>query len=305
MNCGIIGLSEGNGHPYSFSAILNGYNPDAAGWSRWPGIKAYLSERSPADFHVGHARVTHVWTQDPEESKRISEASKVPHVVSELKDMIGQVDAVILARDDHQTHYPLSEAFLRAGIPMFIDKPLSLNPDEWSFFRPYLENGQLFSCSGMRYARELDPIRSRPEEIGSLKLARGAVIKRWDTYGIHLLDGIFGVVPCMVERVRATQQGHFSVTLEQTDGSTIQLDALENAPLTFLYDFWGDRGRFHAEVKDFYTAFRRSLWAFVEQVKTKSPSIPPDDCLKMMKILVAANMSRTEGRTVELRELKG
>ena len=26
INLGLIGISEGNGHPYSWSAIINGYN---------------------------------------------------------------------------------------------------------------------------------------------------------------------------------------------------------------------------------------------------------------------------------------
>ena len=41
IKLGIIGYNEGNGHPYSFSAIINGFNPNAD-WSRYPQILEYL-----------------------------------------------------------------------------------------------------------------------------------------------------------------------------------------------------------------------------------------------------------------------
>ncbi len=74
--------------------------------------------------------------------------------------MLGNVDAVIIARDDHETHLELARPFLEAGLPVFVDKPLSLDLEALRFFRPYLEAGKLMSCSGMRYARELDELRA-------------------------------------------------------------------------------------------------------------------------------------------------
>jgi hypothetical protein len=36
-NVGILGLSEGNGHPFSFSAIINGYDDVGLTEGGWPG----------------------------------------------------------------------------------------------------------------------------------------------------------------------------------------------------------------------------------------------------------------------------
>ena len=38
IKLGLIGLSEGNGHPYSFSAIINGYDKQAMQKSDWSVI---------------------------------------------------------------------------------------------------------------------------------------------------------------------------------------------------------------------------------------------------------------------------
>ncbi|MCS3700158.1 uncharacterized protein (UPF0548 family) [Salinibacter ruber] len=40
------------------------------------------------------------------------------------------------------------------------------------------------SCSGLRYARELDEVRAN---IGSYGSFRGAVVLGWERYAIHLL----------------------------------------------------------------------------------------------------------------------
>ena len=46
------------------------------------------------------------------------------------------------------------------------------------------------SCSGMRYARELDEPRADLAAYGKFKLIRGAIVLSWEKYGVHLLDAV-------------------------------------------------------------------------------------------------------------------
>ena len=76
IKLGIIGISEGNGHPYSWSAIFNGYDTQAMKLCPFPVIPQYLSEREfPSDFLTEIGEVTHIYTQDYELSKQIAKAS--------------------------------------------------------------------------------------------------------------------------------------------------------------------------------------------------------------------------------------
>ncbi|MFM9242221.1 Gfo/Idh/MocA family oxidoreductase, partial [Legionella pneumophila] len=86
-------------------------------------------------------------------------ASKITYALDDYEEMIGKIDLVFIARDDYQTHYKMAKPFLEHGIPVFIDKPLTLNIDELNYFEKYLNNGLLMSTSGMRYAQELDLLR--------------------------------------------------------------------------------------------------------------------------------------------------
>ncbi len=56
VRVGIIGMSEGNGHPFSFSAIINGYDDAGLAVSGWPGIHAYVRRRDPSEFGIDGLR---------------------------------------------------------------------------------------------------------------------------------------------------------------------------------------------------------------------------------------------------------
>ena len=97
LKLGIIGLSEGNGHPYSWSAIINGdYDEKFMADCGFPVIPAYLAANSDT-LGIDDAKVTHIWTQDRKVSEHCAAAGKIDTVVDEMTDMIGQVDAVLLA----------------------------------------------------------------------------------------------------------------------------------------------------------------------------------------------------------------
>ena len=87
--------------------------------------------------------------------------------------MIGEIDAVIIARDVEITS-KLAKPFLELGIPVFIDKPLGLDQTE-RYFSQYLDEGKLMSCSGFRFAKELDKITN----LGAVKCIHGTVVLDW------------------------------------------------------------------------------------------------------------------------------
>ena len=122
LKLGMIGLSENNGHPYSWSAIVNGdYNEQAMNDCGYAGIPIYLSANR-ATLGVDSAKVTHIWTQDRNLSEHVAKASLIENVMDNLEDIIGKVDGVILARDDPENHVAMAKPFLEANVPLFIDE---------------------------------------------------------------------------------------------------------------------------------------------------------------------------------------
>ena len=300
---GVIGLSSGNGHPFSFSAIINGYDDAGLAASGWPVIYDYVRRRDPSEFGIAGLYVTHAWTQDGALTQSLCRACRIPHAVSQRESMLREVDAVIIARDDEETHLEMARPFLEAGLHVFVDKPLSLDPDALRFFLPYLEQGQLMSCSGMRYAGELDEVRASIADYGQLLLMRGAIVLSWEKYAIHLIDALFGVVSARPVSVVALDAPHASLAVSMDDGSLLQLDALGEAPRTFRLDFWGQRRASSHEITDNFSMFRRLLWHFAEMMRTGRPVVPVRDTLDAMRLLIAGQRARRDGRKVLISEL--
>src|SRR5689334_24844046 len=119
---GTIGLSEGNGHPFSFSAIVNGYDDAGFADAGWPVIHRYLQAQPKENFGFDGFRVSHAWTQDAELTAKLCRACRIKNACSTVEEMVSEVDAVLIARDDWETHYGLARPFLEAGKHVFVDK---------------------------------------------------------------------------------------------------------------------------------------------------------------------------------------
>lgn len=305
LNVGMIGFSEGNGHPFSFSAIINGYSPDGMAAAGWPGIHAYLARRDASEFGGLGMRVTHAWSQDPESTQRLCAAARIENLVAGADPtvMLGEVDAVILARDDHQNHAAMATPFLEAGLPVFIDKPLTLDVSQLRQFSPYLRSGALMSCSGMRYARELDEARSTLAEYGELRLIRGAILNDWAKYGVHLVDAVLGLTEARPLAVTPLAAPHQSLAVQLDDGCLLQLDALGAVAPCFEVSVYGTSRNSHHSITDNFSMFRRLLFHFAESVRTRVPAVKPEDTLASIGLVIAGELAMRQERTVTLDEL--
>ena len=285
LRLGMVGASPGNGHPFSFSAIINGYDDAGMAASGWDGIHRYLARQDRADIGLPDAQVTHVWTQDPAISKQIAAAAHVEHIAEELSDLQGAVDAVIIARDDHATHAQMAMPFLQAGTPVFVDKPLTLDRREYAAFRPFLQNGLLMSCSGLRFAREMDGFRGDPDAVGKLVSVQCGVINGWDKYGVHMIDAVLGafpqVVPGWVVRHGRTW------TVGCADDVTLSISCLGGDAPYFGLQVLGERGGEQLRISDNFTAFRRTLQRFVAQVRTGEPAVSLEQTERSLGLLMA------------------
>ena len=101
IKTGIIGLfDKGNGHPFSFSSIINGYSEKGYKKSKYLNILRYLKRKKSTDFKIKNVKITHAWTQNPKITQILCKASKIKYPVKNYIDMIDKIDALIIARDD-------------------------------------------------------------------------------------------------------------------------------------------------------------------------------------------------------------
>ena len=81
LRLAILGMIDGNGHPYSWSAMFNGYDPEEMKKCPYPVIADYLSFEDRETMRIPNARLTHIWTDRPEEARFVARASNIETVV--------------------------------------------------------------------------------------------------------------------------------------------------------------------------------------------------------------------------------
>jgi len=288
MKAGILGYNEGNGHPFSFSAIVNGYEPEAFVTAGWQVILNYLEKQPQEAFDFKDVQFTHAWTQDMALTRQLCAASRIPNAVEHYEAMLGEVDVVVIARDDAETHLPLAKPFLMHGTPVFVDKPLTLDMSELAWFEPYLHRGLLMSTSGMRYAKELDPLRANLSSLGDLRFIEGAVLNQLDKYGIHLLDALNGLGFQAPRSIMRLPSPHASYALMFDDNVQFNLNCLGAVGKTFHLSFYGTKAHVHFDLHDNFSAFKRTLQQVFTMAREKRPVINPAETIATMQLIFKA-----------------
>lgn len=169
----MIGCTSGNGHPYSWSAMFNGYSREMMTREcPFDGIPVYLNKQPKDTLTIPGATVTHVCCQGDGgfTAEHVAACSNIECVVDDPVDVIGHVDAVVIATDDGSEHVERARPFVEVGLPVFVDKPLADNRDDLDTFVDWIERGKpIMSSSCMRYAKEFLPYRQSTHDLGALR----------------------------------------------------------------------------------------------------------------------------------------
>ena len=306
----ILGMVPGNGHPYSWSAIINGdYDKKAMSDCGYAVISEYLGAAPPGELGIEGADVTHVCCDDPADAEHVARAALIPNIVENPEDVIGRVDAVVIAMDRGAEHVDRARPFIEAGLPLFIDKPLADNEADLQQFIKWQSEGKaILSTSAMRYARECAKCRQRIGEVGELRVITATTVKKWENYGIHALEAMYPFLApggwvsvtnsaaddCNIVHIRH-ESGVSAVVLLVSD----MAGAFGNVSL------FGTAGEMHTKINDTLYAFKTQLVQFVKYLRTGKLPVAFAETVELMKIVIAGVRSRDEaGRTVMLSEIK-
>ncbi len=309
IKIGILGMTEGNGHPYSWSAMLNGYTKEYMDQCEFPAIPAYLYKQPENTFGIEGAKITHICCTgyaEREMAEKMAKASNIPNVVDDPLELIGKVDAVICATDIGAEHVERCKPFLDAGIPMFIDKPLVDNEEDLKTFIKWRNEGKKFiSSSSMRYCKEYEPFYNNGTyELGKLMYICSPMPKKYENYGIHALEAMFPLVgPGFISAQNTGTYEQTMVHLKHESGCCVDIPmgiGMAGAGITVI----GTAGSRYLQAGDSYRAFKKQLDLFVHWLRTGEEPVPFEHTVELMKLVIAGLRSREEGgRVVELSEI--
>lgn len=295
LNLGIIGMSPGNGHPYSWSAIFNGYSHEHMEHCGFPVIPRYLELQTFPEDTIKEAKVTHIWTQDNNISSKIARTTFIDKIVNRYIDMIGEIDGVLLARDDSENHIEMALPFLEAGLPIYIDKPLALSVKEAEkLISSQHYPGQLFSCSALHYAEELKLTKTDCSSLGRIRQIHAIVPKDWDKYAIHVIEPVLLLIPergAILETKNWNSTDSTTLVVKYENNIQVLVTTLGTASSPISIRVFGEKNWKDLLFHNTFPAFKKALNEFTQSIIHQDVRIESDFIIEVISLIEAGRTS--------------
>ncbi len=115
--------------------------------------------------------VTHLWGETDAIAATTAEAGRIPVVVKNPEDMLGEIDGVMCDQRDGKYHVPSVMPFLKAGIPIFLDKPMTTSLSQArAFLKKRRELGvPVTTLSSVPFYEGVAAFRKKLKTLGALQ----------------------------------------------------------------------------------------------------------------------------------------
>ncbi len=191
--------------------------------------------------------------------------------------MIGQVDAILLARDDAHNHLRFAEPFLTAGLPIYIDKPIALSIDDLNqLYALERYPGQIFTCSALRYSEQLVLTTADRQSLGDIKQIAAFTPKSWSKYAVHIIEPVLNMLSKGDEPIEMTapitnkDDSSGSLKVFWSSGVQTSFFALGEVQSPIFIRVFGTSGWKDFTFTDSFSAFKAALQAFIQGVSDKT-----------------------------------
>lgn len=166
-------------------------------------------------------RVVGVYSDEPEAAERLRDGFGVP-VLRHYADAVGEIDGLIVTARHGDSHYKFAEPYIGSGIPMFIDKPITISEEQAVAFMRELKEHRVRISGGSSLKQDVYVQRLKLDadsEVGGRTL--GGYVRApyqgendyggFYFYAQHLVEmvcEIFGRFPLSVTARRNGEQIH-------------------------------------------------------------------------------------------------
>jgi hypothetical protein len=286
IRVGIIGLDTS--HAPAFAQLLNDpeSDPDLANC------------RVIAAYPWGSKSIESSSRRVPEYTARMRQLGV--GIVDSIDAMLERVDAVLLETNDGRLHLEQGLQVLRAGKPLFIDKPLAASLADCVALFQVSERLKvpMFSASSLRYISQAGAQRKGEEGrvVGSDTYSPASLEPThpdlyW--YGIHGVEILFTVMgPGIRQVTRVSSPGTDVVVGIWEDGRIGTFRGIREGRRAYGGTAYTDKGVFGLGE---YQGYRPLLVEIVKFFRTRTVPIDPRETLEIYAFMTAADRSKELG----------
>ena len=223
-------------------------------------------------------------------------------IVGSIAELLDRVDVVMLETNDGRLHLEQAREVIRAGKPLFIDKPIAASlPDAVAIFEEAARRGvPVFSSSSLRYMPGAQAARA-----GALGRVTGADAFSPATlepthpdlfwYGVHGVEMLFTAMGTGVEEVVRVHSDSTDVVVGRwRDGRIGTFRGIRGGKRGYGGTAFGTDSI--AELGP-YGGYRPLLVEVAKFFRTGTPPVSAEETLEIFAFMVAADRSRERGGT--------
>jgi len=305
-----IGLLNVDGHAWWFGGFFNPYD-EARLTKNFPRA----AERNRLIRGVGlplpNARIVKVWAQDKQAAREFAATYDNPEVVDSPADMLGAIDAVLLANagGDGNSHLDLIRPFLEKGLPAYIDKPMAFTAKQAREIVALAERHRapVYSTSVLPHVADLNWLY-RKEKLGKIKY----VFSQGGTLIHGLLLNCASLGPGIVSVRNIGDKDRDVVQLLKADGTMglvmIAPDIRDSLGAYFSVGLIGENDKLDPEPirpNQYQYGAAAAMRNFLEMARSGRPPVPYEELVEQIATYEAARLSKERGgAAVLLTELR-
>ena len=295
LRIGIIGLDTS--HVTAFTRLIN----DAKHKDHVPGGKVVVAFKGgSADIESSISRV--------EEYTRQLQTNYGVKIVATIEELCQQVDVVMLESVDGRPHLEQARPVIKAGKPLFIDKPVAGSlRDAVEIYRLAREaKVPVFTSSSYRFYESLVAVQKT--NVGDIHAAISWGPAHLEPhhpdlfwYGIHPTEALFAILGPGCESLSRTITDHTDVITGVWSGGRIgTLHALKHGGPHKVVVF-GSKGIAEQKGSGDYAPLVREVMKFFQ---TGVAPVSPEESLAIYTFMEAADESKRQGgASVKLRDV--
>ena len=253
--------------------------------------------------------VAAIWGETAEFAKSAAEKGAIPKIVQDWRELLGQVDAVMVDHRHAKYHFEPAEFFIRNGVPTFVDKPMTFTADEARLLLDLADskNTPVTTFSSIPLQSAFQAFKAELAKEGALRVLNStgpADIKSpyggIFFYGIHQVDAMVELMGTEAESVTVERRDANAIVIVRYSGNRWATINCIVPPTAFHWMACTEKQTLvHANVSDSnpYMSSARLILSLVEEKKSR---FGRERMLAPVAILEAMETSLQSGKTVRV-----
>lgn len=262
-------------------------------------------------YNFSNVRITAIYGHDKKQTEKVAAEGKIDTIASKSNELFGKVDAVMILFRDGNLHAPYALPFIKAGIPVWIDKPITIKIEEAEMLIEEANKNNTLVTGGSTCKYSLDVLALKgvvdSEELSNIVSGYlnfpGDINSPYNGiffYGPHIAEMLFTIFGYDVKSITTTRNNSDIICVANYDKFSVVLNFAQNAAQNYCI-VQGDKKSIVREINiDSYT-YKLGFEKFVEMLETGRRPLSLDKLIAPTVFLTAINKSLETGKEIFLK----